>query len=87
MFSLTLRAGLLATLALAWLIPVTLRSQTNAPATTQVPAGSSAAVTPQKSTVSSGPATPDGQKIFKDAQSPQVRDKLQAAINSDGTSH
>ena len=52
-----------------------------APAT-QVPAGSSAAIGPAKQTKGNEPDTPEGKKIFTDAQSPQVRKTLQQAIDS-----
>ena len=83
-FSLSPRlAGLLAALLVASFSLFPARAQTGTP----VPAGGSATITAQKRTTAQIPDTPEGQKIFKDAQSQDVRDTLQAAIDSNKAGH
>ena len=76
-----MKAHLLVLLAVVALLPISARAQTATPAT-QVPAGSSAAIGQAKGTKSNLPDTPEAQKIFKNAQSPEVRKTLQEAIDA-----
>ena len=70
---------------LAVLLIVGLQPLAGSSSTVQVPAGSSDAITAQTQTAAQLPETPEGRRIFRNAQSSKVRDTLQAAIDSDAT--